>query len=319
MTIVTTPPQLPDLLGAAPADLVDRDADAPVATADEARQRADRIRAGLPSYVQMRQDIADAFARRDWQALGHASWFEYLAIEYGDLLKQLAHDRDQRRQMVHDLRAQGMSTRQIGERAGVSDMQVRRDLQVRPDVAPGESKPEPGRVTGSDGKSYPASKAIKPSADRVDPVADTPCGGCGKPMPADEVAEGFLRCNTCDPNGAHYEDKPAERVSRSDRPVVADPGKAAGAAAGQDPRPAAVPDQPKPAKWAPGEREAHDAEVLRQQDIRSAHRAAENIVTEFRTLVVTVVTGVRLGETGLVTAEMIADLRKTLELLEGEL
>jgi len=62
------------------------------------------------------------------------------------------------------------------------------------------------------------------------------------------------------------------------------------------------------------------ARVIQQRkDIESAQRAAQNIVTDFRTLVVTIVTGSRLGEPGLVTDEMLADLRKAFDLLDGEL
>ncbi len=59
--------------------------------------------------------------------------------------------------------------------------------------------------------------------------------------------------------------------------------------------------------------------MRRLQDIESAKRASQNIVTQVRSLVVTVVTGSRYGEKNLVNAEMIADLRKAIDLLEGEL
>ena len=172
MTIITTPPSVPDLFGTSPADLVPH-GDGHTSTADEARERADRIRAGLPSYVQMRQDIADAYAARDWAALDYASWPEYVMAEFGPDLLRLS--RGERQEAVQDLRGQGMSTRQIGNAVGVSEGTVRNDLaKVRSDYAP-EDKPAPERVNGSDGKSYPAKKATKAPAERVS-RSDRPAG-----------------------------------------------------------------------------------------------------------------------------------------------
>lgn len=168
MTIITTPPSVPDLLGTSPADLVPL-ADAPVSTPAEARDRADRIRAGLPGYVQMRQEIAAAYVCKDWAALEYGSWAEYVMAEYGPDLQRLS--RGERQEAVRDLRDKGMSTRQIAKAAGVTHTQVQRDLktQVEPNVPPvaepEASKPEPKapeRVNGADGKSYPASKPKPP-------------------------------------------------------------------------------------------------------------------------------------------------------------
>lgn len=64
-----------------------------------------------------------------------------------------------RRPVVAQLSAAGMSTRAIAPVVGVSDMQVRRDRQVRPDVAPAPADstsalPEAPAVVGLDGKTY---------------------------------------------------------------------------------------------------------------------------------------------------------------------
>lgn len=75
----------------------------------------------------------------------------------------------------------------------------------------------------------------------------------------------------------------------------------------------------RPPKWDPAEREAHEAEVLRIKDIEAAHRFAKTLVADVRTLVLTVLAGYRLGEHGLVTRQDIADIRRTLDLLEKEL
>jgi hypothetical protein len=150
---------VPDLLGTAPADLIDRGAEQRPASADTARQRAERIRADLKSYTRMRQDIADAYACRDWAALGYESWFAYLEGEFGEQLQQLARDREQRPAAVRDLRTQGLSTRQIGAVTGVDPKTVRNDLDAAGQV--GTDSPPDGKVIGSDGKSYPARRAAK--------------------------------------------------------------------------------------------------------------------------------------------------------------
>jgi hypothetical protein len=150
--IATTVSAIPDLLGTSPADLIDRDTNQPQVTADLARARAERIRAGLASYTQMRQDIADAYAQRDWAALGYLSWFAYVEAEFGPALRGLT--RDDRREVVKDLRGQGMTTRQIAAATGASKSQVDRDL----DHVSRNGTPE--TVTGSDGKQYPASRPV---------------------------------------------------------------------------------------------------------------------------------------------------------------
>jgi hypothetical protein len=64
---------------------------------------------------------------------------------------------------------------------------------------------------------------------------------------------------------------------------------------------------------------AHARTVEHQRIIESAQRAADNIVARFQTDVATIVGGSRLCAQTLVTAEMIAGIRKAFELLEGEL
>lgn len=64
---------------------------------------------------------------------------------------------------------------------------------------------------------------------------------------------------------------------------------------------------------------AHARTVEHQRIVEAAHRAADNIVARFQTDVATIVGGSRLGEQSLVTVDMIAGIRKALDLLEGEL
>lgn len=70
-----------------------------------------------------------------------------------------------------------------------------------------------------------------------------------------------------------------------------------------------------PGAWA--ERKAR--ETKKRQDIEAARRAAAVLASEFLSAVSTVVTGSRFGEPDLVTKDMVASVRKGLDLLEGEL
>lgn len=146
--------QLPDLFGTAPADLAAADPREVTADLTTARQRAERIRTDLVTYSRMRQDIADAYAQRDWAALDYGSWYAYLQGEFGQELQQLARSREERQLAVGDLRGQGLSTRQIAAVAGVDAKTVRNDLADQPTAAPTD------KVVGSDGKSYPAVRHV---------------------------------------------------------------------------------------------------------------------------------------------------------------
>ncbi|HET8683103.1 MAG TPA: hypothetical protein VFM54_14720, partial [Micromonosporaceae bacterium] len=75
----------------------------------------------------------------------------------------------------------------------------------------------------------------------------------------------------------------------------------------------------KPPKWDPAERAAHEAEVRRRRDIEAARRHAKTIVTTVRAEVLTVLAGVDYGERGLVTQQMITELREVIDLLASRL
>jgi hypothetical protein len=268
MTITAVPAAVPDLLGTSPADLLPTSGDdRHDSTPDEARQRADRLCAGIVGYAQMRQDIADAFACRDWLALGYDNWAAYVEGEFGELLAQLS--RGERRQAVADLRGQGMSTRQIAGATGVSPMQVRRDLaQVGPDVPP-------ATVTGKDGKDYASTRPAPFPGPSDAAVAAPPVGPGATPAPAVE--------------------SPTAPVAPRE-PVTPPPGS--------------------PATWTPEQVEANRLEVERVRMIDRAQRKSRVLVTEIRGLINEVLAGVALGERGLITAEMVADIRKAVDQLE---
>jgi uracil phosphoribosyltransferase len=66
-------------------------------------------------------------------------------------------------------------------------------------------------------------------------------------------------------------------------------------------------------------RKIHAESVTRADILRSGRSAAQTIVSQFQAAVASVVSAARLGEEGLVTKKMINDLRRALDLLEGEL
>lgn len=115
--------------------------DVAAAAREQAMARRDRIRAGL---LTLWDDVKEAWRCRDWLALGYATWEEMCEAEYP---MALAIRREERPEIVADLRAEGMSTRAIAAATGVSNATISRDLSGVTDVTP-----EP--VTGTDGKTY---------------------------------------------------------------------------------------------------------------------------------------------------------------------
>lgn len=181
--IITTPISMPDLLGTSPADLMPTDAERHDSTPAEARERADRLRAGIVRYAEMRQDIADAFACRDWIALGYDHWYAYVEAEFGEQLARL--DRGERREAVQDLRAQGMSTRQIAKATGIDQSTVVRSL------ASGDANASPEKVTGSDGRQHPAARPKPKPTETPEPAAvpSTAAADSGSTSPEPESAK----------------------------------------------------------------------------------------------------------------------------------
>lgn len=115
--------------------------------AEEARERVDRVKAAV---TQAREDLVSLWRERAWLSLGYASWDELCDAEFG---VRMALPREERREVVAELRAEGMSTRAIGSALGVSDTTVVRDLSTASCEAV-----EPERVTSLDGRQRPATR-----------------------------------------------------------------------------------------------------------------------------------------------------------------
>lgn len=116
-----------------------------IASKREAEDRAERIRTALSVSWDL---IKDAWKAFDWQALGYPSWDAYCDGEFGTSRIRLP--REERREVVSSMREIGMSTRAISAATGADRNTVRSDLRQVDEIHP----PEPGPVTGTDGKTY---------------------------------------------------------------------------------------------------------------------------------------------------------------------
>lgn len=132
-------------------------------TVEQARSRAERIRAGLDSLHLTQMDIADAYRARDWTTLGYDTWESYVGAEF--VGAKLRVPREERRELVSTLRTAGMSTRAIAAATGVSAGTVNSD--ARSTVQNRTVDDTPATVTGVNGKTYAASK---PAASGPEPL-----------------------------------------------------------------------------------------------------------------------------------------------------
>lgn len=183
-----------------------------VSTPEQAQARAERIRRGMHVVLDLVEEIALAFERRDWQVLGYPDWSAYMESEFGTA--RLRMPAPHRQKAVAMLRtAAEMSSRAIAAALGVSQSTIRDDLAAL-ELSTSTQLPAPETVRGLDGKVRPATRAaIDPPPDR-DP----------DPSPGPAVA-------TADPAG------PA--LPGGDGPVEETPAGVA-APAGVGPGPAAV-------------------------------------------------------------------------------
>jgi predicted transcriptional regulator len=91
-----------------------------------ARARAERIRLSLSEAY---EELVQAFALRDWETLGYASWDEYREQEFGEVLTRIA-DVHTRAEVHRALSDAGMSQRQVARSTGSSQSTVSRDLDM---------------------------------------------------------------------------------------------------------------------------------------------------------------------------------------------
>jgi hypothetical protein len=131
---------------------------------DEAKQRLERVKSGVERIW---DDLVVLYQGRAWQVLGYQSWDALCDAEFGGT--RIALPRQQRQEIVCDMREAGMSTRAIASAIGVAKGTVQNDLAT----STGQSCPVE-TVIGLDGK---ARAATVPRAPQVDPEPWDPTEG----------------------------------------------------------------------------------------------------------------------------------------------
>ncbi len=134
-----------------------------------AQQLTDELRRSLETSWQL---LREAFERRAWAALGHESWDAYCAAELST--SQLKLSRERRQQIVAELTGgdKPLSNRAVATALGVDHKTVAADRAAQVGNFPHLAEPQPGiidveivkgttepeqeKVTGADGKTYPA-------------------------------------------------------------------------------------------------------------------------------------------------------------------
>lgn len=154
-------------------------------SADDARELTDRIKAGVEVVWHL---IVEAYNRGAHRALGYSSWDDYCTREFGTSRIRLP--KEDRQEVVASLRDSGLSIRAIAAATGIGTKQVHAMSQVLSPTTADEDEDETftltpvgvdagevidletgeilsgDRVTGIDGKSYPAKDAASVRARR---------------------------------------------------------------------------------------------------------------------------------------------------------
>ncbi|NGO73180.1 hypothetical protein [Streptomyces boncukensis] len=130
-------------------------------TAEQARALTDRIRIAVDGTWQL---ITEAYTTRAWAALGYDSWDAYCTAEFGQTRLKLP--REERQEAVVSLRDSGLSTRAIAVATGADQKTVRNDLA-------GSREEYSSPVTGTDGKTYAASRPAPQAPSNADLTSGT--------------------------------------------------------------------------------------------------------------------------------------------------
>lgn len=119
----------------------------PVLSATDARALTDRIKTGLDVMWSL---VVQAHELRAHAALGYASWDDYCVREFGS--SRIRIPREERAEVVASLRESGLSVRAIAAATGLGYGTVNREISA------GDPNGSPEPVTGTDGKTYPATQ-----------------------------------------------------------------------------------------------------------------------------------------------------------------
>ena len=128
-------------------------------SAPEARALTDEIRQTLRVGHDL---IIRAYQGRAWIALGYTAWDDYCAGEFAEA-RMVRLDREQRREIVAQMQAGGMSQAAIASGLNVSPSTIALDATAIRDNHP-EIEELPDRIVGLDGKSRPSRAKPRPEA-----------------------------------------------------------------------------------------------------------------------------------------------------------
>lgn len=116
---------------------------------NDAKTRLDRVKIGVERIW---DDLVALYKGRAWLVLGYRSWEDLCDSEFAGA--RIALPRNERREVVTQMRSQGMSTRAISRAIGVSTMTVHGDISSTVQNCTVDE------VVSLDGKVRPASRAV---------------------------------------------------------------------------------------------------------------------------------------------------------------
>lgn len=133
-------------------------------TAEQARALTDRIKVAVEGTWQL---IREAYTTRTWAVLGYESWDAYCAEEFPTTHLKLP--REERPEAVASLREAGLSIPAIASATGLGVGTVHRALGS---AFPNGKVGQPETITGTNGKTYAATRPAPEPNTWVEPQAD---------------------------------------------------------------------------------------------------------------------------------------------------
>lgn len=128
-----------------------------------AHRRAETVRNGMLGWLAAQDALIEAAEKRDWATLGYKDWDTYCEKEFSE--RRLKLNRDDRERAVLAFRHAGMSVRAIASAMGLPPSSVG---DVVKQVS--ELGHLPAEITGTDGKTYPATKTAAGVAEASPPA-----------------------------------------------------------------------------------------------------------------------------------------------------
>jgi hypothetical protein len=155
---------------------------------EDARALSERIRQAARDVsdhvARLLQLVDQAIGGEAWLVLGYPSVAAYVV----DVVEPMRLPAEQRRMVVGWLSGKGLSTRAIAPLLSVDQKTIVSDRRRLAAAAPAEENSSPARVTGLDGRSYPAAAPEQAPAQRPSlTVVDGDAVRTGLPLPEPET------------------------------------------------------------------------------------------------------------------------------------